>query len=162
MEQKSGNGKKIIFILTIVAIFTSIFFRSWIKTGQENYNNNPINRSYSNITSDSGDQSGNLTQINGDAGNGVEVMAIYEKDKSQNQLFFRLSFSTHVIDYSDYNFQKDIIIKNSQGKEYKASSLMKEGSGHHQSVSIVFPAVSSPFILIVKNLAGVAEREFSF
>lgn len=103
-----------------------------------------------------------LSQTNGDANTGIEVIVNYEKDKSQSSAVFRIGFSTHVIDYSDYNFNENIVLRDSQNKEYKAANIAKEGSGHHQAIEITFPLVSSPFKLVVKNLAGVPERDFDF
>ncbi len=103
-----------------------------------------------------------LTQIDGDQSSGVEVTAVYEKEKSQTQTFFKLYFNTHTVDFSGYDFQENVAIKDSQGKEHKAADIAEEGAGHHQSIEIAFPLAASPFKLVIKNLAGVPAREFNW
>jgi len=171
IRQKSGNNRNLVYILiAIIAVIVIFFFvRDW-RSGQygkwladeRKLSNNPVNRVYPNVSSGVENQGDNLTQTNGDQSSGAEVTAIYEKEKSQNQIFFKLYFNTHAVDYSNYDFQENVVIKDSQGKVYKAVNIAKEGAGHHQSVEMAFPLASSPFKLIVKNLADVAERTFSW
>lgn len=161
IEQKTGDGKNLIFGLAIVVIFIVAFLgaKNWL-AGIAGDGSNPANSAAPAQTETN--NSGASTQVNGDPNTGVEITAVYEKEKSQNQTAFQLSFSTHVVDYSSYNFQENIVLRDDQNKEYKAVSVTKQGSGHHQSVEITFPLVSSPFKLIVKNLANVPERVFNF
>lgn len=164
-EQKYKNGINILFIIILFgALLIVLFFsfKGWAANKQKEYSDNPINRSNPNTSNSAGNQDSSLTQINGDQASGIEVTAVYEKDKSQDQLFFKLYFNTHAADYSGYDFQSNIIIRDSQGKEYKALNISKEGVGHHQSIEITFPFLSSSFKLVVKNLAGVPERVFNW
>lgn len=151
--------KNFIFIFASAAIFISVFYAAL-------YFLNPAKPDNQNSPADSAGNSSNaenaLTKTNGDANTDVEVTAAYEKEKSQNKTVFKISFSTHVADYSDYNFRENIVLRDGQNNEYNADNLVQEGSGHHQSIEISFPPVSSPFKLLVKNLAGVPERVFTW
>lgn len=151
--------KNLIFVLALATIFITVFYAAlyFFNPGGSNDQNSPANSAGGSFSAGSA-----LTQTNGDPNTGVEVTATYEKEKSQNQTMFEISFSTHVADYSDYNFKENIVLKDGQTNEYKADNLVKEGSGHHQSIEISFPSVSSPFKLLVKNLAGVPERIFNW
>lgn len=168
LEQKSGRwrggGKLLLAVILFIALLIVLFFsfKSLMEDERKENSNNSINQIYPNDSNTAGNQDSNLTQINGDQASGVEVTAVYEKEKSQNQIFFKLYFNTHAADYSDYNFQQNIVIKDSQGKLYSALNIAKEGSGHHQSIEMAFPSASSPFKLVVKKLADVPERIFDW
>lgn len=164
-EQRHRSNKSLLFVVILFIISLAVLFfslRDLIESKQKEYNDNPVDRVYPNNSNSAGSQNGSLTQINGDQSSGVEVTAVYEKEKSQNQIFFKLYFNTHAVDYSNYDLRSNIVIKDLQGKEYKVVDVVKEGSGHHQSFEITFSLISPPFKLVVKNLAGVLEREFSF
>jgi len=164
-KQISGDNGSLLFVAVLFIILLIVLFFSLnnrIGGKLKKNNDNPAAQVYSNNSSGAGNQGDNLTQTNGDSSNGVEVTAVYEKDKSQKQIFFKLYFNTHVIDYSSYDFQENIVIKDSQGKVYNASNITKEGTGHHQSIEIIFLSLPFPFKLVVKNLAGVAVREFNW
>jgi hypothetical protein len=160
-KRKSAEDKNLIFGLAIIIIFIAVFLgaRNWL-TEISNDDLNPTNNTAS--FQPKTNNSGAPTQVNGDPNTGVEISVNYEKEKSQNQSVFQLAFNTHTIDYSSYNFQENIVLKDIQNKEYKAVSVVKRGEGHHQSIEIIFPLVSSPFKLILKNLAGAPERMFNF
>lgn len=144
-----------LFIALLIILFFS--FKNWIKNKQEE--NNCV---YPTTLNDFKNGNKDFTQISGDPISGIEVTAVYEKEKSQNQIFFKLYFNTHAAEYSNYDFRENIAIKDSQGKVYKAVNIAKEGAEHHQSVEVAFPLAVSLFKLIAKNLAGVADRIFSW
>lgn len=151
--------KNLIFIFASAAIFISVFYVAlyFLNPAKPDNQNSPVNSAGNFSNAENG-----LTQTSGDPNTGVEITANYEKEKSQNKTIFKISFSTHVADYSDYNFRENIVLRDGQNKEYKTDNFVKEGSGHHQSIEISFPPVSSPFKLVVKNLAEVPERIFNW
>lgn len=171
-KQEYSGQKSIIKIAIIFFILIAAFFgiKKYYNNGCGGYRPYWYNPYYcidAQVSQDSNigaglESSAELIQTDGDQSSGVEVTAVYEKEKSQTQTFFKLYFNTHTVDFSNYDFQENVVIRDSQGKEYKALNVAKEGAGHHQSVEIAFPLAASPFKLVIKNLAGVPAREFNW
>ncbi len=140
-------------LIFIGVIFTAIYFINRPKS----VGLNPQNSINNSSRADSA-----LVQTIGNPNEGIEITAVYEKENSQKQTIFKLSFNTHTVDFSGFDFKENVVLLDKYGKEIKASNLSREGAGHHQSIEIAFPLVASPFKLAVKNLAGIPERVFNF
>lgn len=80
-------------------------------------------------------------------------------------LEFEIAMNTHSVDLSN-DMLKSVVLRDDRGEEYKPTSWEgPAGGGHHRSGRIAFVALAAgarSVTLIVKNIAGVAERTFSW
>ncbi|TAL16543.1 hypothetical protein EPN96_08875 [bacterium] len=77
-------------------------------------------------------------------------------------LVFAVVFDTHTVPLDEYRFEEAVVLR-AGGKEYKATLKSQEGSGHHRSAILEFEnPKTTPMELVVKGVAGVTERVFTF
>jgi hypothetical protein len=118
-----------------------------------------------------------LTKTNGDTNSGnVQVdVTLATKDNAaeidagdydlSKEQVFNVAMNTHSVDITGYDMA-DISFLKTDGKKARASKWdsAEEGGGHHLSGFLVFEksAEAKELKLIIKGIAGVAEREFSW
>lgn len=78
-------------------------------------------------------------------------------------LEFDIAMNTHSVDLS-YDMLKAVALRDDQGREYTPTAWDGPGAGgHHREGKIKFAPLSSNskgLVLLVKNVAGVAERVY--
>lgn len=78
---------------------------------------------------------------------------------------FEIAMNTHSVDLSA-DMLKSVLLRDDAGKEYAPIKWDgPDGGGHHRSGRIEFPALPGnvrSVTLIVKNIAGVPERDFKW
>lgn len=99
------------------------------------------------------------------AGN-VTASAKYERAKSTaEQIVFTVALNTHSVDLSSFNPAQDILLRASSSEGGKGT-LVEDPSGqssHHRSFQLSFPRPKGDQVtIIVRNVAGVAQRELPF
>lgn len=78
------------------------------------------------------------------------------------ELSFDIAINTHTADLSAFDPENQIVLTGADGKDTLSSSVTREGSGHHQNLQITFPTVEKPWKLLVRDVGGISEREFSW
>jgi hypothetical protein len=98
-------------------------------------------------------------------GGGVTVSVVLLKEAGESAMF-RVSLDTHSVNLDAYRFEEVVRLRDGQGGELVPAVVEGlEGGGHHRSASIRFAwPVPKPKIveLVVKDVAGVSERMFSW
>ncbi|OGL64811.1 hypothetical protein A3B21_03765 [Candidatus Uhrbacteria bacterium RIFCSPLOWO2_01_FULL_47_24] len=75
---------------------------------------------------------------------------------------FEIAINTHTVDMSAFNPQTQIVLEDAAGKDTVPNNIVPEGSGHHQTLKVSFAKVEGPWKLIVRDIAGIPAREFSW
>jgi len=98
-------------------------------------------------------------------GGGVTVSVVLLKEAGESAMF-RVSLDSHSVNLDAYRFEEVVRFRDGQGGELVPVAVEGlEGGGHHRSASIRFAwPVPKPKIveLVVKDVAGVSERMFSW
>ncbi len=98
------------------------------------------------------------TQEKSEAGVTVKIA----REGTDGVMTFKVVLETHTADLEKYKFE-EIIVLRADGKEYRARVKSQEGSGHHRSAVVEFDnPVTKEFDVVVKDVAGVKERMFTF
>ncbi len=104
-----------------------------------------------------------LTRIR--SAGGVTVKVTYLNPQSGEETRFDVSLDTHSVNLDAYDLKALSVLREGAGKEHKPSRVDNKGSGHHRQVILVFdrPASKSKQLkLVIKEIAGVKERSFSW
>lgn len=84
----------------------------------------------------------------------------------EDRLAFRLSFDTHSVDLSGFDVPANTALRAGPGQELRPVRWQEErSSSHHRAGVLYFPLprnVQGRLVVVVRNLAGVDERELLF
>ncbi len=112
-----------------------------------------------------GTPAGTDQAVDGGQGN-VVASAKFERGKSSTeQLVFTVSLNTHSVDLSGFNPLSQIRLRTPGGSELQPQVLDPGGerSSHHQNYTLSFARPrSADVMLVVRNVAGVTERDLPF
>lgn len=79
---------------------------------------------------------------------------------------FNVALDTHSVDLEGYKLDKIVVLRDDEGNVYKPKAVSEEGSGHHREATVEFKDMdisSAKYVeLVIKDVAGVAERVFRF
>lgn len=97
---------------------------------------------------------------------GVAVAVTYLNPREDSPAF-EVKFDTHSVDLDQYKLESIVFLRDDAGKEYSTPVVESStGSGHHISGMIRFKDVgiskAKMVTLVIKDVAGVKERVFSF
>ncbi len=74
----------------------------------------------------------------------------------------KVAMNTHTVALGQYKFDKIVVLR-AAGKEYRPRIISEAGSGHHRSAVAEFDKPKTKEItIVIKDVAGVKEREFAF
>ncbi|GBD20794.1 hypothetical protein HRbin28_01242 [bacterium HR28] len=99
---------------------------------------------------------------------GVTVEATWLGRQADGTIAIKLTLDTHSVDLTSFDVATNVTLRDERGTEVAVSSWQDERrDSHHRSGVVRFPALSSDtnqerVTLVVRNLAGVAERTLSF
>ncbi len=77
----------------------------------------------------------------------------------------RVVLDTHSVPLDGIVFEKAVAIRTPEGADVAPTAVEQaKGSGHHREAVLVFPPVSTSglFRIVVRDVGGVAERNFSW
>jgi len=96
---------------------------------------------------------------------GVTVKATYTNPGEKIPVF-TVVLDTHSVDLDGYKLEEIVALRDEGGNVYKPFLVSQSGSGHHREAAVEFRDVaqiqSKAFELVVKGVAGVAERVLKF
>ncbi|OGG14818.1 hypothetical protein A2773_06990 [Candidatus Gottesmanbacteria bacterium RIFCSPHIGHO2_01_FULL_39_10] len=104
----------------------------------------------------------NFKQEKEQAGVTVIVEYLTSLNSKEGNLVFNIALDTHSVNFDDFEFDKDIILMDNKEKIYYPRILEEKGSGHHRKADVSFDYVPPPFSIIIKNVAAVDKRIFTF
>ncbi len=99
---------------------------------------------------------------------GVTVEATWLGIQEDGGLAFKVRFDTHSVDLSTFDVVENVLLRDGAGRELRASAWRDERrASHHRAGTVKFPALPpgsdrSRVTLVVRNLAGIAERALTF
>jgi hypothetical protein len=95
---------------------------------------------------------------------GVTVTAtLLPSVTADGPLRVKVVLDTHSVGLDDLAFEDIIALRAPDGSEVPPVAIEEaKGSGHHREAVVVFAGVRNPVLIVVKNVAGVAERSFSW
>ncbi|MDP2917150.1 MAG: hypothetical protein Q8O16_04385 [Dehalococcoidia bacterium] len=86
-----------------------------------------------------------------------------------NALIFDVSMDTHSVNLDVYDFKKQALLRDSEGKEYRATVWESPPGGHHREGTLGFEfngtlaqGTAKTFELVIRGVAGVPERILSW
>ena len=80
-------------------------------------------------------------------------------------LSFEVVMDTHSVDLDGYDLSRLAVLRVDGGKEVPPSAWSAPKGGHHREGTLAFPAIapgSKSVVLIIKDVAAVAERSFTW
>jgi len=169
-EEKRGNMNRIFIFLAVFLIVLAVIFGAvWFFGGQKASTPSGQNSSQSTAK--------DLTKSSSDTNPGnvqVDVTLVTEDNASElnagdfdlsEQYVVYVEMNTHSVDITGYKMA-DISTLEVGGKTSKASEWAKpmDGGGHHANGFLVFKktAEAKQLRLVIKGIAGIAEREFEW
>lgn len=98
---------------------------------------------------------------------GVTVEATWLGVQDDGRLAFRVALDTHSVDLAKFDLVTNAALRDDSARELAPSDWRDERrDSHHRSGVVRFPAppggTSARLTLVVRNLAGVAERTLTF
>lgn len=99
------------------------------------------------------------------SGGGVTAKVTYLNPKSNDDPRFQVVLDTHSVSLDSYDLKSIAFLRDDTGKSYVATTAETKGSGHHREAIVSFPELSPEtkrVELVIKNLAGVKERTFTW
>ncbi|GEM_PF-396861 len=112
-------------------------------------------------------QQGNMSQKN--EGNAVTIEAVLQSKLTvgSKELIFNVSMDTHSVDLDAYDLINLATLRDSRGRQFKATSWQAPKGGHHRSGTLGIKSDQSllqsdtKYIeLLIKDVANVPERVF--
>ncbi|MCL4416099.1 MAG: hypothetical protein M1365_05290 [Actinobacteria bacterium] len=105
-----------------------------------------------------------MLRSNSDGEVTIDVKYLGSKD---NLLSFDIAMDTHSVDLDQYDLAKLSELTDDKGNKYPVVSWDSASGGHHRTGKLIFsqPDIQdepSTFILIIRNVAGIAERIFKW
>ena len=110
---------------------------------------------------------GAVTQTN----EGGQVTIAVTWDRGQSAPVFNVAMNTHSVDLDAVDLSQVAVLRTDQGAEVGPTGWDAPKGGHHRSGTLTFPAMTPSgavvlgdgtrsFELLIRNVAGVPEREF--
>jgi hypothetical protein len=99
------------------------------------------------------------------AGGGVTVKATFLNPKGADDPRFQVVLDTHSVNLDSYDLKSITVLREDTGKIHVPTTIKSQGSGHHRNTVITFAKLSAGvkrIELIIKDIAGVQERSFSW
>lgn len=104
--------------------------------------------------------------VQSSTGGGVTIEVAWEGERN-NLLVFEVVMDTHSVNLDQYNLKDLTVLRFGIGPEARAAAWESPSGGHHVEGTLTF-SDSQPLIaadasyleLVIRNLAGVAERVF--
>ncbi len=95
---------------------------------------------------------------------GVTVIAtLLPSVTADGSLRVKVVLDTHSVSLDDLAFENIVVLRTPDGSDIAPVAIEEaKGSGHHREAVMVFGALRDPVLIVVKNVAGVAERSFSW
>jgi hypothetical protein len=93
------------------------------------------------------------------------VNVTYPHSQNTEEPRFEVVLDTHSVNLDAYDLKALSLLRDDSGKTYQPVRAENKGSGHHREIAIVFPKVSAPakrLELVIKDIAGIKERSFSW
>lgn len=156
----SKQNSRILSVALLLALVTALL------TGCSGGSTVPEKNSAPTVASASpGSPANGLIQTN--SGGGVTIDVEW-RGLSGNSLAFGVTMDTHSGSLDEYDLYKLAILRDSNGKEYRASNWNAPAGGHHRKGVLTFPVNVSTLqntkyvTLIIRNTAGVSERSFKW
>lgn len=97
------------------------------------------------------------------SGGGVTVKVTYLNPWDASGPRFEVALDTHSVNLDAYDLKHLSVVRDGTGAAYEAARAESQGSGHHRSVTLSFPAIPAStrrVELVIKDVAGVGERLF--
>ncbi len=156
--------------LTIVVVLTGMIFgysRLLVAGSSTTEGGNSSNNSAT--TSASGP--GNSQTVEG---NGVSLTLTWQgRGEGEKGPVFSVSMDTHSGNLDGYNLTRLAVLRTGSGQEVTPSSWDAPSGGHHRKGTLTFPStgpdgkpllgtVNGPVSVIIKDVAGVGERVFTW
>jgi hypothetical protein len=95
---------------------------------------------------------------------GVTVTAtLLPSVTAEGPLRVKVVLDTHSVSLDDLAFESIVALRAADGSDVSPAAIEEaRGSGHHREAIVVFAAITNPVVIVVKNVAGVTERSFSW
>lgn len=95
---------------------------------------------------------------------GVTVTAtVLPSVAAEGPLRIKVVLDTHSVTLDELAFEKIVAMKTSDGRDIPPVAIEEaKGSGHHREAVVLFDHVPNPVVIVVKNVAGIPERSFSW
>jgi hypothetical protein len=95
---------------------------------------------------------------------GVTVTAtLLASATADGPLRVKVVLDTHSVSLDDLVFEKIVAVRVPEGGDVAPVGIEEvKGGGHHREAVLVFGAPRGPVLIVVKNVGGVAERNFSW
>jgi len=82
---------------------------------------------------------------------------------AEGPLRVKVVLDTHSVSLDDLAFERIVALRAADGNEVSPTAIEEAtGSGHHREAIVVLAAITNPVVIVVKNVAGVTERSFSW
>ena len=97
------------------------------------------------------------------AGGGVTAKVTFTNPKGAEELRFTVALDTHSVNLDAFDLRASSTLHDDKGNRWAPSAVEKKGSGHHQTLTLIFPkptGEAKKVELIIKELAGIKERKF--
>ncbi len=97
------------------------------------------------------------------SGGGVRVEATNLNPQDTEAARFQVRMKTHSVNLDGYDLKALSLLRDENGRVYRATDVENQGSGHHRTVILYFPGVPAgiqKLELIIKGVAEVEERSF--
>ena len=106
-----------------------------------------------------------------DVGGGVTVKV--SRLEAADAVAFKVVLDTHSVNLDTYDLGQLAVLRTPSGEEISPIAWEAPAGGHHREGTLSFPAVAadgsslvqldgSPLLLVIRDIAGVAERTFSW
>jgi hypothetical protein len=106
-----------------------------------------------------------------DVGGGVTVKV--SRLETADSIAFKVVLDTHSVNLDTYDLSQLAVLRTPSGEEIAPLSWQAPPGGHHREGPLSFPAVAGdgspllqtdagPLLLVIRDIAGVAERTFSW
>lgn len=95
---------------------------------------------------------------------GVTVTAtLLPSVTADEPLRVKVVLDTHSVSLDDLAFESIAALRAADGSDVSPAAIEEaKGSGHHREAIVVFAVSRNPVVIVVKNVAGVTERSFSW
>jgi len=99
-----------------------------------------------------------------DAQGPVTVVATLLSPAAGQPLRVKLVLDTHSVGLDTVAFERAVALRKPDGTEVAPTAVETTGGGHHRQTVVIFPAPAptTPVVLVVKAVGGVAERVFTW